>query len=92
MSGEIKIKYGEVDEALSNLISSANTLKSSVPQGIQGSNVLDSVEKLETLNQSLNKVLESYQLLLMKNAESTKQSIQAMKDTDQQLSSSMKIR
>jgi superfamily I DNA and/or RNA helicase len=92
MSGEIKIKYGEVDEALSNLISSTNTLKPSSPQGIQGSNVLDSVEKLETLNQSLNKLLESYKLLIMNNAESTKQSVQAMKDTDQELSSSMKIR
>lgn len=92
MSGEIKIKFGEVEKKLIKLHTSSNALISSLPTDIGGNTVLDVVAKLNTLNSTLSKVVQSYKSLCLKNEEATSQAVQSMKETDEKIAVSMTFR
>ncbi|MDQ0273322.1 YwqI/YxiC family protein [Cytobacillus purgationiresistens] len=91
MSSEIKILKNDVDEALSKLQSSTNALTTSLPASIGSNNVLDTVKKMNQLNQALNQVAEAYKALLQQNEESTRQSVEFMAEADKQISSFIKM-
>ena len=91
MSTEIKMIKGDVDAALSKLQSSTSALQASLPSSIGGNNVLDTVNKLNEINQAFVQVAEAYKALLQQNQESTKKSVEFMAEADKQLSSIMKI-
>lgn len=87
LSSEIKMKYSDVEQALSKLHSSSSALQTSFPSSIGGNNVLDVVKQLNNLNTLLQQVGDSYKALLLQNEETTRSSVKFMNDTDHQLSS-----
>ncbi|MGO4899044.1 YwqI/YxiC family protein [Bacillus sp. GM2] len=92
MGQEIKVNTGEVKQALSNLKHSSHSMKASVPTDIKGQNQLDATMKIEELNQTINKIASSYASAFSKQAAQTESAVEAMKDTDKQLASSMKTK
>ncbi|WP_019240852.1 MULTISPECIES: YwqI/YxiC family protein [Bacillus] len=87
MSTEVKIQYGEVEKALSQLRSAIQSLETNIPSNIGGQNVLDIVERLNKLNSQLEETLAAYKDLLMRNEQATVDSVDMMEETDLQLSS-----
>ncbi|PLR92658.1 YwqI/YxiC family protein [Bacillus sp. T33-2] len=85
MNAEIKINYGEIQETLSQFKAAAESMETSVPAGAFGSTQLDVARKLDELNQLLQQVLVSYKSLLLSNINGTEQSVQSMKEADQQV-------
>ncbi|MDQ0215833.1 translation initiation factor 2B subunit (eIF-2B alpha/beta/delta family) [Oikeobacillus pervagus] len=92
MSQEIKLEYGEVEQALSTLKSSTGSLETTVPSSIGNQNVLDVVKKLNKLNHSLQEALTSYKALLIHNEEATRKSVDAMRETDEKLATSLHVK
>lgn len=92
MSTEIKVIKSEVDEALAKLQSSANAIKSTLPSDVGSNNVLTTVERLNQLNQTIVQVTEAYKALLLKNEQSTRQSVAFLSEADEQISSYIKMR
>ncbi|MBV6682566.1 YwqI/YxiC family protein [Bacillus sp. JRC01] len=85
MSTEIKIQYEEAEEALSKLRQSVDSWDTSFPKEIGGENNLEVINKLNELNALCQKMLETYQELLLDNQQTSKQSVEDMEDTDQSL-------
>ncbi|WP_307894440.1 YwqI/YxiC family protein [Bacillus swezeyi] len=92
MGQEIKVKTGEVKEAVSKLKHSSDSMKASVPTDVKGQNHLDTAKKIEELNQSINKIAASYASAFSKQIAQTESAVEAIKDTDKQLASSMKTK
>ena len=90
MSNEIKIEYGEVENALSQLKAATQSLETSLPTSVGGSNQLDVVTKMEDLNQSFHQMVEAYKALLVNNEQATRTSVEEMRKTDQLLSNSIR--
>jgi translation initiation factor 2B subunit (eIF-2B alpha/beta/delta family) len=86
---EIRIKYSEAEAALTQLQAAAQTIEPSMPTDISGQNVLDTVEKLNSISQSLQQALTTYQRLLIKNGQAAKDSIQMMRETDEKIAHRM---
>ncbi|MGM0807405.1 MAG: YwqI/YxiC family protein [Bacillota bacterium] len=86
---EIRIKYSEAEAALTQLQAAAQTIEPSMPTDISGQNVLDTVEKLNAISQSLQQALATYQRLLIKNGQAAKDSIQMMRETDEKIAHGM---
>jgi translation initiation factor 2B subunit (eIF-2B alpha/beta/delta family) len=86
---EIRIKYSEAEAVLTQLQAAAQTIEPSMPTNISGQNVLDTVEKLNAISQSLQQALTTYQRLLIKNGQSAKDSIQMMRETDEKIAHGM---
>ncbi|MEC2071037.1 YwqI/YxiC family protein [Alkalihalophilus marmarensis] len=84
---EIKIIYADVEQELAKLQTAVQALDPSMPSSVGENNVLDVVDRLNQLNQQLNQMVEAYQALLLKNEEDTRQSIETMKQADQNVSS-----
>ncbi|PLT30786.1 YwqI/YxiC family protein [Peribacillus deserti] len=85
---EIKINYSGVDQVLANMQGAANSLDPVLPQSVAENNKLDAVNALLEINQLFEQVLQNYKSLLLKNESMTKKSVEVMKETDEQLSSS----
>ncbi|WP_156185303.1 YwqI/YxiC family protein [Rossellomorea marisflavi] len=84
---EIKIQYEEAEAALSKLRQSVDSWDTSFPKEIGGENNLEVINKLNELNAQCQKMLETYQELLLDNQETSKKSVEDMEDTDQSLHS-----
>lgn len=91
MSKEIKVSYGEVETALDTLKASTSQL-SAPARDITGSNKLDVVDELIQLNEGLQTLANTYKDQLLSNIEATTQSVSALKEADEELSSSIKLR
>ncbi|PMC34351.1 hypothetical protein CJ195_24015 [Bacillus sp. UMB0899] len=89
MSKEIKVNYEEVETSLDKLKNSASQL-SATAKDITGSNKLDVVNKLITLNEGLQTLSLTYKEQLLSNIDASKQSISALKEADEELSSTIK--
>ncbi|MGG0658086.1 YwqI/YxiC family protein [Rummeliibacillus pycnus] len=85
MGMEIKIKQGEIEQALSKMKSSTNALHTSFPSTVGEDNVLTLVQKWKDLQQALEQVLKSYKVLLIQNEEASHQAVQSMIELDEQL-------
>ncbi|MGR3206918.1 YwqI/YxiC family protein [Bacillus glycinifermentans] len=92
MGQEIKVNIGEVKQAISKLKHSSHSIKASVPTDVKGQNHLDASKKIEELNQTINKIAASYASAFSKQIAQTESAVEAIKDTDKQLASSMKTR
>lgn len=91
MSTEIKIRYSDVIEALSQLNTSLSAFQTTMPSAVGGNNILNVVQTLNQLNRTFQQINESYKSLLLSNREATLHSIQSMQETDKLLSSQLKI-
>ncbi|MCY7951725.1 YwqI/YxiC family protein [Bacillus inaquosorum] len=89
MAQEIKMVYGTVKQGLSQLKNSAE-LKSSLPGHISGRNHLNVVKSIEQLNEDIKELTEAYTSVLAKHIAQTESAVNAMKETDENISSSMK--
>jgi glutamine synthetase type III len=91
MHTEIKIQYSETERALSNLRQTVDAWNPTYPKQIGGANELEVINKLNELNEQCQKMLESYQQLLMENQAATQLSVEGMEETDRTLSSTMTL-
>ncbi|MBS2970763.1 YwqI/YxiC family protein [Metabacillus sp. KIGAM252] len=87
---EIKIDLAEVNKAVDGLQSSSQGFTSSLASDFASGNELDAVKKINELNQALQDAADQYKALLLKNIQATKESVQSMKDTDDELASTFK--
>jgi hypothetical protein len=85
MSNEIKIVYEEVESSITNMENSTQSLEPAFPSSLGGENVLDVVTKLNELMQELQQTFLTYKELLLKNESDTRQSIQTMRRTDEEI-------
>lgn len=91
MHTEIKIQYSETERALSKLRQTIDAWNTTYPRQIGGANELEVINKLNELNEECQKMLESYQQLLMENQAATHLSVEGMEETDRTLSSTMTL-
>ncbi|KGX92745.1 hypothetical protein N781_15710 [Pontibacillus halophilus JSM 076056 = DSM 19796] len=91
MAKEIKVNYAEVESAVSTMESSGESYNATMPTDIASGNELDVVTKLNELNAMLQTVGETYKDILRKNNETVRKSVEDMRETDEHLSSSMKV-
>ncbi|UXH46447.1 YwqI/YxiC family protein [Rossellomorea vietnamensis] len=91
MHTEIQIQYSETERALSKLRQTIDAWNTTYPKQIGGANELEVINKLNELNEQCQKMLESYQELLMENQAATQLSVEGMEETDRTLSSTMTL-
>ncbi len=88
MSVEVKIVYADVETQLSDIHKSAESLDIKAEPLITG-NTMDVITKLTELSIQLERLLGSYQTLLIKNCNTTKKSIAFMRESDRDISSAI---
>ncbi len=84
---EIKIIDQAVQTALDSLKQSSQDFEGDFTIE-KGQNVLDLVNSIETINQSLNELIDSYRNLLLQNENTARQAVETLKETDQAVASS----
>lgn len=88
MSNEVKVVYADVEEQLGLMENANASLNPAAEPTIEG-NTLDVVTKLNELALELEQVLTSYQLVLQNNIETTKKSVQYLREQDQRISTNI---
>lgn len=88
MSGEVKMVYADVEEQLGVIENATTSLNPTAEPAIEG-NTLDVVTKLNELALELDRILTSYQTVLLKNIETTRKSVQYMREQDQSISTNI---
>ncbi|MGF3104530.1 YwqI/YxiC family protein [Rossellomorea sp. DUT-2] len=91
MHTEIQIQYSETERALSKLRQTIDAWNTTFPKHIGGANELEVIHKLNELNEQCQKMLESYQQLLIENQSATQLSVEGMEEADRTLSSTMAL-
>jgi hypothetical protein len=91
MHTEIQIQYTETERSLSKLRQTIDAWNTTYPKQVGGANELEVITKLNELNEQCQKMLESYQQLLMENQSATQLSVEGMEETDRTLSSTMTL-
>ncbi|MCC5803742.1 YwqI/YxiC family protein [Rossellomorea vietnamensis] len=91
MHTEIKIQYNETERVLSKLRQTIDAWNTTYLKQIGGANELEVINKLNELNEQCQKMLKSYQQLLMENQAATQLSVEGMEETDRTLSSTMTL-
>jgi hypothetical protein len=89
LSDQIKVEFGTVRQAVSNMESMTESLDPALRQDLAGDNVLDLVEKINQLNLILEQQGEEFKRILRLNHESVRESADLLDETDHQLSVSM---
>lgn len=89
MGTEIKIHYGEIEEALSAMKAAIHAFQTDFPTGIGSGNDLEAIKKLNEVNEACQKAMETYKELLILNADATRQSVDQMKKADEHLSAAI---
>ncbi|MGC4379394.1 YwqI/YxiC family protein [Fictibacillus sp. Mic-4] len=84
---EIKMVYGDIEQALSRLKSAVPPQQPSFAPVKKGSNVLDAITKLKEVNKSLRDIVQSYQTLLLENEKATEKAVQSIREMDEKLAS-----
>ena len=88
MSTEVKIVYADVEEQLGEMNSAITALDPTAEAPITG-NTLDVVTKLTELSTQLEQLLIRYQELLVKNIETTENSVEFMRQSDEEISAAI---
>ncbi|MGN1385010.1 MAG: YwqI/YxiC family protein [Bacillus sp. (in: firmicutes)] len=88
---EMKIVYKDIEQTLDHLVISAKSLDPIVTQDVYGANHLETIEKLNQLNRSIQQLFESYKDLLLTNEMSTRQSVQFIQESDSRLASEIEV-
>ncbi|MGG3889007.1 DUF5344 family protein [Metabacillus fastidiosus] len=87
MSQELKVRYADVEAAVSKIASRIGALQTNLGKEAAGGNQLDTVTKLNELNALLQEVGEAYKQILKENNQSVRKTLQELKETDAELSS-----
>ncbi|SOC44192.1 YwqI/YxiC family protein [Ureibacillus acetophenoni] len=88
MANEVKMVYEDVEEQLGVMENATSSLNPAAEPPIEG-NTLDVVTKLNELALELERILTSYQTVLLNNIETTKNSVQYMREQDQRISTNI---
>lgn len=88
---ELKLTYNDIEQTLTQLADSANTLEPNIRQKVFGLNQLDTEAKLDELNNLLQGMLQSYQQLLIKNEMAVRQSVHFIEESDASLAGGIKM-
>ncbi|RIW28243.1 hypothetical protein D3H55_22015 [Bacillus salacetis] len=92
MNTDIIIRIGEINEILSTLQSAAESFDPSLIKDTASANQLDMVNRLNEINILLEEVGEVYKGLLMENNHSARKAILDFKETDDDISASIRLR
>lgn len=88
MSTEVKIVYADVETQLAEMTNATEMLNPKAEPPMTG-NTLDVVTKLTELSTKLEQLLTKYQTVITTNIQTTTNSIEFMKATDEEISSVM---
>lgn len=89
MTTEIKVVQNSVNQALSTLSSSAQTLKTPFSKEISRNNQMDLVEKIGDINKTYASLIQQYKTLLLNNIEVTNETVEAIAKMDENIATSM---
>lgn len=87
----MKVVYKDIEQTLDQLSLSTKSLDTIIKQGVFGANSLETTEKMEQLNLSIQEMLQSYKNVLFMNERSTRQSVEFLEDSDSKLAGEMKM-
>ncbi|MDQ0219756.1 hypothetical protein ELQ35_20565 [Peribacillus cavernae] len=90
MSTKIQIDMDQIESSLAKLKAAATELETEPGSPISTRNQLDVVMKLNTINESLRQVLDSYKALLLNNIHYTNKAATDLIATDAQVANSIK--
>ncbi|MCM3169368.1 DUF5344 family protein [Peribacillus frigoritolerans] len=92
MSEEMKVRYRDVDDAISKIESASEAFETSLMKEMASGNELDVVNKLNELNGMLEEIGTVYKNVLKENNQSVIKILQELKEADHNISSSIKVR
>ncbi|WP_148357616.1 DUF5344 family protein [Peribacillus simplex] len=92
MSEEMKVRYGDVEDAISKIESASEAFETSLMKEMASGNELDVVNKLNELNGMLEEIGMAYKNVLKENNQSVIKILQEIKEVDHNISSSIKVR
>jgi Family of unknown function (DUF5344) len=88
VSNEVKVVYADVEEQLAVMENATISLNPTAEPAIEG-NTLDVVTKLNELALELERILMSYQTVILNNIDTTRNSVQFMREQDQRISTTI---
>ena len=85
MTSEIKIVLVPIDQAISSLKESVESVQASIPSEIKGDNQLGFLERVNDINRTYSLLLNEYQALLTEHIGETENSIEKIEEMDESL-------
>jgi hypothetical protein len=85
VTSEIKITPIPIDQAISSLKESVQSVQAFFPSEIKGDNQLGFLKEVNEINRTYSLILNEYQALLTQHLTETETSIEKIKETDQSL-------
>lgn len=85
MTSEIKIVHVPIDQAISSLKESVQSVQASIPSEIKGDNQLGFLERVSDINRTYSLLLNEYQALLTEHIGETETSIEKIEEMDESL-------
>lgn len=92
MSQEVKVRYGDVEAAISKIESASEAFESSLLKDMASGNELNVVNKLNELNHLLQEVGKAYKNILSENNRNVRKSLEELKEEDRKISSAIQAR
>ncbi|WP_044338392.1 DUF5344 family protein [Rossellomorea aquimaris] len=92
MSQDIKLRYGDIHEALADIQAASESFDTSLIKDIASSNQLDVVTRLNELSQLFEEVANVYKTVLTENNQSARKAIEDFKEVDHTISASIMSR
>ncbi|MGM8366786.1 DUF5344 family protein [Virgibacillus sp. W0181] len=91
MSDAIKVVQSDTERALAELKASVQELNVNENVAVQDDNRLTMVNALNEMNETLARVLNTYQSLLTNNEEATRKAVDSLVQTDQNVASGIRL-
>ncbi|WP_433959649.1 DUF5344 family protein [Cytobacillus horneckiae] len=92
MNQEMKVRYGDVENAVSKIESKAVAFETSLMKELASGNELSVVSKLNELNHMLEEIGSTYKKVLSENNQAVTRTLEELKEIDHHISSSIKAR
>ena len=89
--GEINYDCGSIEEVLKKMEMASRSFDTNVTRGAVPNHGLDVLREVEEINHLLEKLMEKYKYLLIKNEAMVRHSLETMRKTDESLSSTINI-